>query len=255
MAQILESEKLFAAFDYMRDNYEDFSKEERLFARDLSDEIEQSETWEEFESGISGYKQLYRKEGLKTEFSHFLDKLHAEVPEFDNEVVQTIRGLQSWSWTEINDSLQNHEALSEDEIPYWDIINQIEQKEYADRLMVHYAKEKRTGNPEVFESAVTKIFSGFDRYDEALDAVENIPDEDQDIYMEELKRIVDEARLDHEIKSELESIVSDASSPLQLAAFTDERLDIIRDSRPGLAARMEAEIKELYISALPTERI
>ena len=78
MAQILESEKLFAAFDYMRDNYEDFSKEERLFARDLSDEIERSETWAEFESGISGYKQLYRKEGLKTEFSHFLDKLHAE---------------------------------------------------------------------------------------------------------------------------------------------------------------------------------
>lgn len=224
-------------------------------------QAEASENLDQFVSGIED-----TEEDLESFQAFKLDarllQLLEEVPKYDPGTVQILDGIRYFGWDRARQILDEADTSDPQEEMYLNSLKTQSKRrsmhELADFALNHYRKKKmnRPDRVEAFESAVRKTFGAAElcEYQEVLSEVEVLTGNG---YREELSRLLDaEAEgVTEEAYEELRDVLNEADSPAELAAYTQDRVEFMKDRNPGVGEEMAEIIMEKYEAALPTTPI
>lgn len=224
----------------------------------------QAESSEDLNDFISNFKD--RKEGMESFQAFKLDarllQLLEDVPDYDPQTVQVLDGIRYFSWDRARQILDEAETSDPQEEMYLNRLRTQSKKrsmhELADFALNHYRKKKMThpDRVEAFESAAKKTFGTAElhEYQEVLSEVELLTGNG---YIEELSRMLDTGAegVREEAYQELRDVLKEAASPAELAAYTQDRIEFMKDRSPEVGEEMTEIVMEKYDAALPTTPI
>lgn len=224
-------------------------------------QAEASKNLDQFVSSIED-----RKEELESFQAFKLDarllQLLGEAHNYDPQTVQILDGIRFFSWDRAQKILEETDTSDAQEQMYLNRLRTQSKRrsmhELADFALDHYRKKKIT-HPErvkAFESAAKKTFGEAElhEYQGVLAEVELLSGGD---YREELSRILDtEAEgLREKAYEELRDVLGEASAPDEIAAYTQDRIEFMKDRNPEVGEEMIDIVMEKYPAALPTTPI
>lgn len=249
-------------------DFEELDDEEKKFNKNLLDAVIESENIRDFTERIQGMAQSYEQidSDKKEDFQEYAEDRITSAIQYDAETVELFHDVADHSWSEVHDRLNSDAELDAQEAMYKNRMaswaNELNPRQLSETMIEHYMKEKRNDpdRAESFEQASKKLLGnlGWGEYQETLDEVEMLTDEDGERYINELERLVEENRSDNSVVekgvySEIESLLRDADNHVELAAYTETCIDYMRREDPRKAEIMEEKVQELYEQALPTE--
>lgn len=260
---------MWSLHDELHDvDFDELTRTEKIHNKNLLDLVLNAENIRDFVEGVRNLSENYEKldEGRKQGFDAYVSERLDSAVSYDSETVEIIHGLADHSWNDVEETLSanldlnDREAMYKNRMAGW--ATRLNPQQFSEAMMDHYMREKRNSprRAEYFEQASKKLFDdiGWKEYQETLDEVEMLTDEDGEEYLNELERIVesdkgDESVVEQGVHSELYSLLQDVDNHVELAAYTETCIEHMRDRDPRKAQVMEEKVKELYTEALPTE--
>lgn len=261
---------MWSLHDELHDvDFDELTETEKRHNKNLLDLILNTENIRDFVEGVRNLSENYEKldEDRKQKFEAYTSERLDSTVNYDPETVEIIHGLADHSWNDIQETLSDDQGLNSRETMYKNRMaawaNRLNPQQLSETMIEHYMREKRDnpGRAEYFEKASKKLFNdlGWREYQETLDEVEMLTDKDGEAYLNELERLVesDETKsvVEKGVHSEIYSLLQDANSHVELAAYTETCVEHMRYRDPGKAEVMEEKVKELYEHALPTEPV
>lgn len=261
-----ETDFLWSIHERLRtDDLEELDDDLARFNQELLDVVRTSDGTNEFLQKVSELEEKYEGEEEQRFEAYTLQKLRSSV-DYNPNTIRIIEDIENYSWREVKDSLEEtganlstEEAMYRNRIESWALT--LSSDQLSEALKSHYMREKRR-NPERAENmdeAVKKIFYGlgFRKYDEVLEQVEIIPEDESERYMQNLEQRLMQKRdeLSNSVYQDFLSIIEEADNVLQLAAYTQDSVEASRKGSERSVEEMEEVVQEVYIEALQEGRV
>lgn len=235
-------------------------EELQAYDRIIMEEAEASDNLNQFVSGIED-----RIEDLESFQAFKLDarllQLLDEVPNYDTGTVEILDGIRLFDWDRAKQILEEADASDPQEQMYLNRLRTQSKNsthQLADFALNHYREKKMTqpGRVEAFESVVRKTFGTAElhEYQEFLAHVETLTGNS---YREELSRLLDTDAEGVRARAyeELRDVLEEASEPDEIAAYTQDRIEFMKDREPEVGEEMADIVMEKYRGALPTTSV